>query len=105
VPSIHANTKVVTQINVFTVPEGGQQALIELLTEAAKFASTTPGWISASVHRSRDGTRVVNYAQCESIEAASRVIDRLREGGWLERNKVFGEAHPGLYDVAFTLEK
>ena len=104
-PSIHADTQVVTQINVFTVPEGGQQALIELLTEAAKFASTTPGWISASVYRSRDGTRVVNYAQCESMAAALRVIDRLREGGWLERNKAFGVAHPGLYDVVFTLEK
>jgi hypothetical protein len=85
VPSIHANTKVVTQINVFTVPEGGQQALIELLTEAAKFASTTPGWISASVHRSRDGTRVVNYAQCESMEAALRVIDRRGRTGLFHR--------------------
>jgi hypothetical protein len=105
VPSINANTNIVTQINVFTVPQGGQQALIELLTEAAKFASTTPGWISASVHQSRDGTRVVNYAQCESMDAALRVIDRLREGGWLERNKALGEAHPGLYDVVFTLDK
>jgi hypothetical protein len=105
VPSIIANTSVVTQINIFTVPEGGQQPLIELLIEAAKYASTTPGWLSASVHRSRDGTRVVNYAQSESIEAALRVIDRLRAGGWLERNKAFGEAHPGLYDVVFTLEK
>jgi antibiotic biosynthesis monooxygenase (ABM) superfamily enzyme len=105
VPTINANTNFITQINVFTVPDGGQQALIELLTEAAKFVSTTPGWISASVHRSRDGTRVVNYAQCESMEAASRVIGRLREGGWLERNQALGEAHPGLYDVVFTLEK
>jgi hypothetical protein len=105
VPTIEANTEVVTQINIFTVPEGGQKALIDFLTEAAKFASTTPGWISASVHRSRDGTRVVNYAQSESIEAARRIIDRLREGGWLERNKALGEAHPGLYDVVFTLEK
>jgi hypothetical protein len=105
VPTIEANTEVATQINIFTVPEGGQQALIDFLMEAAKFASTTPGWISASVHRSRDGTRVVNYAQSESIEAAQRIIDRLREGGWLERNKALGEAHPGLYDVVFTLEK
>jgi hypothetical protein len=104
-PSIDANTDIVTQINVFTVPQGGQQALIDLLTEAAKFASATPGWISASVHRSRDGTRVVNYAQCESMEAALRVIDRLRAGGWLERNKTLGEAHPGLYDVVFTLDQ
>jgi hypothetical protein len=105
VPIIYANTGIITQINVFTVPEGGQQALIDSLAEAAKFASATPGWISASLHRSRDGTRVVNYAQSESPEAAKRVIDRLREGGWLERNKALGEAHPGLYDVVFTLER
>jgi antibiotic biosynthesis monooxygenase (ABM) superfamily enzyme len=105
VPTINANTTVVTQINVFTVPEAGQQALIDLLTEAARFASTTPGWVSASIHRSRDGTRVVNYAQSENLEAALKIIDRLREGGWLERNKAFGEAHPGLYEVVFTLQK
>jgi len=104
-PTIKANTGTVTQINVFTVPEGGQQALIDFLAEAAKFASSTPGWISASVYRSRDGTRVVNYAQSESIEAATRVIERLREAGWLDRNKSLGEAHPGLYDVVFTLER
>jgi heme-degrading monooxygenase HmoA len=105
VPIIIANTNIVTQINVFTVQQGGQQALIELLTEAAQFASHTPGWISASVHRSLDGTRVVNYAQSESLEAAQRIIDSLREGGWLGRNKSLGEAHPGLYDVVFVLEK
>jgi hypothetical protein len=105
VPNIAANTNIVTQINVFTVPQGGQQALIELLTAAARFASTSPGWISASVHRSLDGTRVVNYAQSESLEAAQRIIDRLREGGWLERNKSLGEAQPGLYEVVFALEK
>jgi heme-degrading monooxygenase HmoA len=104
-PTINANTAIVTQINVFIVPEGGQQALIDFLQEAANFASSTPGWLSASVHRSRDGTRVVNYAQSEDLEAAQRIIKRLRDGGWLERNKVLGEAHPGLYDVVFTLEK
>jgi hypothetical protein len=104
-PTINANTGIVTQINVFTVPEGGQQGLIDLLIEAAKFASSTPGWLSASLHRSRDGTRVVNYAQSENLEAAQQIIDRLRNGGWLERNKAFGEAHPGLYEVVFTLEK
>jgi hypothetical protein len=105
VPTINSNTSIVTQIDVFTVPEGGQQALIDFLAESAKFASTIPGWISASVHRSRDGTRVVNYAQSESLEAATRIIDHLRAGGWLDRNKSLGEAHPGLYEVVFTLER
>jgi hypothetical protein len=42
-PIIRANTQIVTQINVFTVPEGGQQALIDFLIEAATFASTMQG--------------------------------------------------------------
>jgi heme-degrading monooxygenase HmoA len=104
-PVIKANTGIITQINVFTVPEGGQEALIELLAESARFASTTPGWISASIHRSCDGSRVVNYAQSENSEAAQWVFARLRDGGWLDRNKALGEAHPGLYEVVFTLER
>jgi hypothetical protein len=57
------------------------------------------------VHRSFDGTRVVNYAQSENQAAAQLVVERLREGGYLERNKALGEAHPGLYEVVFTLER
>jgi antibiotic biosynthesis monooxygenase (ABM) superfamily enzyme len=79
--------------------------LIDFLIQAATFASTTPGWISASVHRSIDGTRVVNYAQSDSLESAKAIVDRLRTEGWLDRNKALGEAHPGLYEVAFTLEQ
>ena len=104
-PIIRANAGIVTQINVFTVPEGGQQALTDLLCESARFASETPGWLSASIHQSRDGTRVVNYAQSENLHAAQAVIDRLRRSGFLDRNKALGEAHPGLYDVVFTLDR
>jgi hypothetical protein len=83
----------------------GKQSAINLLAESAAFASEAPGWLSASIHRSYDGTRVVNYAQSESAEAAEQIITRLRNGGWLERNKALGEAHPGLYEVVFTLDK
>ena len=104
-PTIKENAGIITQINVFTVPKGGQQALIDQLAEAAKFARTASGWLSASLHRSLDGTKVVNYAQSDSPEAAQRIIDKLQAGGWLERNKLLGEAHPGLYEVVFTLER
>lgn len=46
----------------------------------------------------------MNYAQSKDQESAQRVIDALRDAGWLDRNKVLGEAHPGLYEVVFTLE-
>ncbi|AYG60525.1 antibiotic biosynthesis monooxygenase [Rhizobium jaguaris] len=104
-PIIRANSGVVTQINIFTVPEDKQEPLIELLAEAAEFARSTPGWISASLHRSLDGTRVVNYAQCENLQASQFVIERLRQEGFLERNKLLGAASPGLYEVVFALDR
>jgi antibiotic biosynthesis monooxygenase (ABM) superfamily enzyme len=101
-PIIQANDGFITQINVFTVAPEKQQELIDLLSDAAAFASSISGWISASIHRSLDGTKVVNYAQSKDLESARRVIDALREAGWLDRNKALAEAHPGLYEVVFT---
>jgi heme-degrading monooxygenase HmoA len=104
-PIIRADSSIVTQINVFTVPEGRQQPLIDFLSEAATVAREVPGWLSASLHRSLDGTRVVNYAQTENLDAARRVIEHLKAKGLLEGNRAYGEAHPGLYTVAFTLDR
>jgi antibiotic biosynthesis monooxygenase (ABM) superfamily enzyme len=99
---IQTNDGVITQINMFTVVPERQQELIALLSEAAAFASDIPGWVSASIHRSLDGTKVVNYAQSKDLESAQNIINALREAGWLDRNKALGDAHPGLYEVAFT---
>lgn len=104
-PIIRANSSLVTQINVFTVPAGGQGALIDYLSKAAEAAREVDGWISASLHRSLDGTRVVNYAQSADEDAARRVIRHLMDRGLIEGNKAYGEAHPGLYEVVFTLER
>ncbi len=102
---IRANTGVITQINLFTVPPGGQQGLLDVLTEAVACAREEPGWMSASLHRSLDGTRVINYAQSQDMAAAEAVILRLKRAGFLDRNKAYGEAHPGLYEVVATFEK
>ena len=92
----------ITQINVFTVAPEKQQDLIGLLTEAARFASTLPGWVSASIHRRLDGTKVGNYAQSHDLESAQAIISSLKDAGWFERNKALAESHPGLYEVVFT---
>jgi hypothetical protein len=103
-PIIRAKTPIVTQINVFTVPSGGQDALVDYLARAAQAAKEVDGWISASIHRSYDGTRVVNYAQSRDEHAARRVIEHLRAQGLIDGNRAYGEAHPGLYEVVFTLD-
>lgn len=104
-PIIKAGNSIITQINVFTVPSGQQQELVEYLAGAAHVAREVDGWLSASLHRSVDGTRVVNYAQSIDLDAARRVFEHLTAKGLIEGNKRYGEAHPGLYEVAFTLER
>lgn len=102
---IEANKGIVTQINIFTVKPENVQPLIDLLIEAANSVKDIPGWLLANIHRSIDGTRVINYAQCESYEAWDSVMEKLKAENFLERNKQLGEAHPGLYEVVYTLEK
>ncbi len=104
-PIIQAASGIVTQINVFTVPDGGQAAMLATLERGVAVARETPGWRSASLHRSFDGTRVVNYAQSENMEAALAVIERLKAAGMIDRNRHFGDAHPGLYEVMRTFER
>jgi len=102
-PEIHTDRGVITQVNVFTTTPEHQQALIDLLIAAAHSVRDVPGWRSASIHRERGGTRVVNYAQCDSMEAWKAVFDKLTAEGFIARNKLLGNASPGLYEVVFTL--
>src|SRR5262245_40769268 len=61
-------------INVFTVAPERQQQLASMLAKATtEAAQDMPGFVSATIHSSDDGTRVANYAQWrrrEDLEAA-----------------------------------
>ena len=99
---IGADCGIITQINTFDVPPGAQLGLIENLKKASLVARDEPGWLSVNIHRSIDGTKVVNYAQSDSVESAQAVIRRLTDAGFIDRNRDFGAAHPGLYEVVFS---
>lgn len=67
--TISANSDSVTLINVFTVEPANQRRLVELLTEATEVSVRhAPGFVSASLHRSTDGTKVTMVAQWRSID-------------------------------------
>ena len=64
------NSPFCTMINVFTVTPERQQELVDLLVEATdQVMRKLPGFMSANIHKSVDGIRVINYAQWESKEA------------------------------------
>jgi heme-degrading monooxygenase HmoA len=68
--TIEAHSSYATLINVFTVDPGRARELAGLLTTATdEVMQYVPGFVSANIHLSTDGTRVVNYAQWDSAEA------------------------------------
>jgi len=68
--TIDKGNRVLTLINVFTVEPEKQQALVALLIEATEqVMKHMPGFVSANIHRSLDGKKVVNYAQWENMAA------------------------------------
>ena len=67
--TIQTGTGLLTLINVFHVQPHNQDALVAVLVDATDQAMRhQPGFVSANIHRSADGRRVVNYAQWRSQE-------------------------------------
>lgn len=66
-----------TMINTLTVKPERQQELMDYLKEMTEEAVVTaPGFISANFHLSKDGTRIVNYAQWRSVEDLQAMLAR-----------------------------
>jgi len=73
--TIHEHAPLATLINVFTVAPERASELAELLRVATEEKMQfVPGFISANIHVSTDGTRVVNYAQWRSAEAFEAML-------------------------------
>lgn len=73
--TIAVDQPVTTLINVFTVRPERQAELVELLTKATEqHISGLPGFVSANIHASTDGVRVVNYAQWADAEAMRAML-------------------------------
>ena len=68
--TITQNSEYATLINVFTVEPDRAAELAALLDTATEDVMRhRPGFRSANIHISADGTRVVNYAQWDSEQA------------------------------------
>lgn len=102
--TITTGAPVATLINVFTVRADRQRELVELLTAATEEVMRfQPGFVSASIHASEDGTRVVNYAQWESAEAFRAMLgDPVAQEHMGEAAEIADAYDPRLYTVEST---
>ena len=74
--TIEQNSGYATLINVFTVdPDRAAELAALLHTATDDVMRHRPGFRSANIHLSTDGTRVVNYAQWDSAEAYRAMLD------------------------------
>jgi quinol monooxygenase YgiN len=100
---ISAKASVITLINVFTVEPADQRRLLELLTEAtAVSVRQAPGFVSASLHRSLDGTKVTTYAQWRSIDEYQAMRRDPVPLPYLQEALTISKFEPGIYEVVRT---
>ena len=101
--TIDKGTGFVTLINVFTVEPENQQEVIDLLTQVTELSvRTKPGFTSASLHRSLDGTKVTMYAQWRSAEDYQAMREDSAPQPYLGRALSIAKFEPGMYEVVET---
>jgi heme-degrading monooxygenase HmoA len=95
------DNNVVTLINVFTVHPGNQQQLIDILIEATQQTMRhLPGFVSATFHKSADGTRVANYAQWRSAADFNAMLRDARAEEHMKVIRTIATSDARLYEVA-----
>jgi heme-degrading monooxygenase HmoA len=89
-----------TQITTVKLPPDKQAEVLNLMIERARFMATQPGFVSVNLHRSKDGSHVINYVQWTSPEklAAAHHAAEFRKN-WPRFGELASEIEPGLYEV------
>jgi heme-degrading monooxygenase HmoA len=99
-PEIRESNGVCTQITTVKLPFGNQDEVLQLMIERARFMATQPGFVSVNLHRSKDGSHVVNYVQWANADklAAAHHAPEFRKK-WPRFGELVKEVEPCLYDV------
>jgi quinol monooxygenase YgiN len=94
---------VVTLINIFTVGPANQQRLFDVLIRATDgLVDRAPGFISSTLHRSIDGTKVTMYAQWRSAEDYQAMRQDPGPLPFLEEALTIETFDAGMYEIVRT---
>jgi quinol monooxygenase YgiN len=102
VTTIDPKRPLVTLINVYEVAPEKQTELVQLLADATeKVMRHQTGFVSVSIHRSIDGTRVVNYAQWASKGDLERMMKSPEAQGQIRQFASLAKSvAPAVYQVS-----
>jgi hypothetical protein len=103
--TIHRDSELVTLINSFSCEPTKQDDLINAWQQATEAElGGLPGIVSAALHRSLDGTRVVNYAQWRGADDWRNLTRVGTMKKYFERTARFGKPDAHLYKVVYVLD-
>ena len=102
-PDIRQSAGIVTQITTVKMRPDNQDEVLKLMKERAKFMARQPGFVSVSLHRSEDGSHVVNYVQWTDKErlAAAHHSPEFRKK-WPRFGELVQDVEPCLYEVVLS---
>ena len=92
----------VTLINVFETEPEKQQELINQWIRFVQEVKNEPGLIGAALHKSTDGTRVINYAQWRSEEEYANFVKKSIKP---IAPSLASRVDPHLYEVVYLSER
>lgn len=90
----------ITLVNVFKVKPKHQDKLVAALIAATKETMRTlDGFVSANIHKSLDGKRVVNYAQWRSKDDFDAMMRNPKALMHMAPILLYAKPSPHLYEV------
>ena len=99
---ISQESNFVTLINAFDTTPEQQQALVDQWIRFTEEVKDEPGFIGAALHKSTDGTRVINYAHWRSQTDFDDFLKR-HGADFARFGPYSSRIDPHTYDVVYLL--
>ena len=100
---ISKEDNLVTLINVFETTPEQQQALIDQWVRFTEEIRNEPGYVGTALHKSTDGTRVINYAHWRSQAEFDAFLQR-HGADFAQFGQNASKIDPHIYDVVYLDE-
>lgn len=94
----------ITLINVFETTSEQQQALIDQWIRFTEVVRNEPGYLGTALHKSTDGTRMINYAHWRSQAEFDAFVQRYTPD-FAQFRQHASRLDPHTYEVAYLDER
>ena len=103
--TLSLDNSLTTVMVIFTVEPKQQQELIEAIKEFLETVKTQPGFVSANLHKSIDGVKVVNYAQWSSRSAYESFVNNQEVQSKAAKLREFTPPDSHVYEIVTSETK